>query len=294
MAEVKDPVRTLRIASPIAVIVLSVLYILMNVSYFAVVPLTELADSGQIVAAYFFKYAFGTKSEKALDVIVALSALGNVLAVIFSQGRIVQQLGREDILPFSKFFGSSRPFGTPAAGLFEHWLACLVIILGPPPGDAYNFIVNLICYPLNIINIFVAAGLAILHYEKRQGKRNWNPPIRATLPVIIFFFLTNIYLTVAPFIPPSTGNSVYTSMPYYLHCVVAWGIFAAGFVYWLLWAKILPRIGNYSLKPVNELGDDGYWRRNLKKVPKRPVDAANSSSVSVGDSSTVKQIEPTV
>jgi amino acid transporter len=52
----------------------------------------------------------GEKAERALSVFVALSAFGNVLSVIFSQGRIVQELGREGILPWSGFFASNKPF----------------------------------------------------------------------------------------------------------------------------------------------------------------------------------------
>lgn len=36
---------------------------------------------------------------------------------IFSQGRVNQELGREGILPFSKIWGSNRPFDAPLAGL---------------------------------------------------------------------------------------------------------------------------------------------------------------------------------
>jgi hypothetical protein len=68
-----------------------------------------------------------------------LSAFGNVLSVIFSQGRLVQELGREGILPCSRFWASNKPFNAPLAGLFEHWLVSVIIMLGPPPGDAYNF-----------------------------------------------------------------------------------------------------------------------------------------------------------
>lgn len=36
---------------------------------------------------------------------------------IFSQGRVNQELGREGILPFSKFWASSKPFNAPLSGL---------------------------------------------------------------------------------------------------------------------------------------------------------------------------------
>jgi amino acid transporter len=111
---------------------------LVNIAYFAAVPKDEILSSGRILAASFFKNVFGGTAEKALSVFVALSAFGNVLSVIFSQGRIVQELGREGILPFSQFFASNRPFKAPLAGLFEHWVVSVIIMLAPPPGDAYS------------------------------------------------------------------------------------------------------------------------------------------------------------
>lgn len=262
LAEMKNPVRILRISGPTAVIGLAIIYMFVNIAYFAVVPLETLAGSGQIVASSFFEVAFGAKSRKALDVIVALSALGNVLSVIFSQGRIVQQLGREGVIPFSRFFASQKPFGTPMAGLAEHWIICIITIVAPPPGDAYNFILNLISYPMNIVNMFVAAGLLYLSFTP-----HWNPPIKATRPVTFFFLLASVYLVVAPYVPPTDGNSVYTSLPYYLHCVVGIGIFAAGAIYWLFWARIIPKLRHYHLDSTAELDEeDGFWRQKIVKV----------------------------
>jgi hypothetical protein len=42
---------------------------------------------GRILAALFFRNIFGPRAERVLSVFVALSAFGNVLSVIFSQGR---------------------------------------------------------------------------------------------------------------------------------------------------------------------------------------------------------------
>ncbi|VVT50631.1 uncharacterized protein SAPINGB_P002828 [Magnusiomyces paraingens] len=249
LGEAKNPVRTLKIAAPLALIGVSILYMFINIAYFAIVPKEEILTSGRILAANYFRLAFGEKAQKALSVFVALSALGNVMSVIFSQGRIVQELGKEGVLPFSRFFGSSKPFGTPMAGLFTHWVVSIIIMLAPPPGDAYNFILNLISYPLSVINSFVALGLIILTI--RREHYGWYPPFRATLPVSIFFFLSSLYLVAAPYIPPSAGQSVYNSLPYWLHCVVGTCFFVAGAIYWVIRFRILPK----------------YWPERFSQVP---------------------------
>ncbi|KAL9077598.1 MAG: hypothetical protein Q9157_003293 [Trypethelium eluteriae] len=171
MSEIKNPVRTLRIAALIAIAIVGVLYMLANIAYFAVVPREEIISSGRILAGSFFRNVFGPKAERALSVFVALSAFGNVLSVIFSQGRLVQELGREGVLPFSKLWASNKPLDAPFMGLFEHWLVSVIIMLAPPPGDAYNFILNVISYPLSIFNIFVALGLVYLYFNRSTGQK---------------------------------------------------------------------------------------------------------------------------
>ncbi|KAF2502916.1 amino acid transporter [Lophium mytilinum] len=274
MSEMRNPVRNLKIAAPLAILIVGILYMLANIAYFAAVPREEILSSGRILAASFFRNVFGPKAERALSVFVALSAFGNVLSVIFSQGRLVQELGREGILPFSRIWASNKPFNAPFMGLFEHWLVSVIIMLAPPPGDAYNFILNLISYPLSIVNIFVSFGLLYLHLPlparfRHSQADNWRPPVRATFPVIVFFFLSNIYLAVAPYVPPPTpADNQYKSLPYYLHCVVGLGILAAGGVYWVIWAKLLPWIGKYELQRAVVQEADGWSRNAFTKVRK--------------------------
>ncbi|KAK2773072.1 hypothetical protein FQN52_004720 [Onygenales sp. PD_12] len=260
LSETKNPVRTLKIAAPLALGIVSILYILANVAYFAAVPKEEILSSGRVLAASFFRNVFGPQAERALSVFVALSAFGNVLSVIFSQGRLVQELGREGILPFSRFWASNKPFNAPFVGLFEHWLVSVVIMLAPPPGDAYNFILNVISYPLSIINTFVAG--ALIHLYIHREKYNWRPPVSATLPVIIFFLLSNMYLVIAPFVPPEEGQNVYEQLPYYLHCVVGIAIVLSGGIYWLIWAQLMPKLGGYTLQQEVVLQEDG-WSRSV-------------------------------
>ncbi|KAF4626486.1 hypothetical protein G7Y89_g11673 [Cudoniella acicularis] len=142
LSETKNPVQTLKRAAPAALILVSILYMLTNIAYFAAVPKADIISSGRIVAATFFRNMFGTRAERVLSVFVALSAYGNVLSVIFSQGRLVQEVAREGILPWSRLWASNKPLNAPFMGLFEHWLVSVIIMLAPPPGDAYNFILK--------------------------------------------------------------------------------------------------------------------------------------------------------
>ena len=78
----KNPQRTVRIAGPLAIGVVAILYLLANIAYFAGATKDEITSSGRLVAALLFRNVYGAKAERALSVFVALSALGNVLAVV--------------------------------------------------------------------------------------------------------------------------------------------------------------------------------------------------------------------
>ncbi|KAF8701659.1 hypothetical protein AX14_000351 [Amanita brunnescens Koide BX004] len=240
LSEVKNPKRTVRIAGPVAIAVVTVLYILANIAYFAGATKQEITTSGQLVAALLFRNVYGPQAERTLDVFIAISSLGGVLSAIFSQGRVNQALGQEGILPFSKFWASNRPFNTPLAGIFLHWLASIIIIFILPPGDAYNFVLNLVSYPLSVINAAISFGIIYLSLWPHDG---WPTANISEQLAAVFFGTANVFLFVVPFVPPPAGHQPYTSLPYWSHAVAGWTIFGIGFLYWLVWAHLLPRIG---------------------------------------------------
>jgi amino acid transporter len=86
--EVKNPVKTLKSAASMALLSACVLYLLINVAYFLVIPLDEIKDSGELIAGLFFERLFGARTGRVLlPLAVATSAAGNVMVVTFSHIR---------------------------------------------------------------------------------------------------------------------------------------------------------------------------------------------------------------
>jgi hypothetical protein len=46
---------------------------------------------------------------------------------------------RQGVLPYPKFWASTKPFGTPLGPYILKWGMTILMILGPPAGDAFNF-----------------------------------------------------------------------------------------------------------------------------------------------------------
>jgi len=265
LLEVKDPIRTIKRAAPLAMLFVTMVYMFVNIAYFAAVSKSDILGSQRIVAALFFRNLYGPTTEKALSVFIALSVLGNLLAGQFSQGRVIQELGREGILPYPSFFASNKPFNAPLAGLFTQYLVSCAFMLAPPPGDAYLFMISLSSYSLAIINTLVAFGLLLL-YTPPYREWGWNPPFRAPKPVIVLFCLSNVFLVVVPLIPPKRGSRVYEHLPYWLHVFVAYLVSLIGVAYWYVQCVWLPRRNGYRLKRQWALQEDGVSRYVFRKV----------------------------
>lgn len=84
-----------------------------------------------------------------------------------------QELGREGILPVSKFWASNGPLNAPLAGRGLHRPICLVTVFALPPGRAYNFVINTISYPLSVINVIIAFGIVFLQFKPYS---DWRKP----------------------------------------------------------------------------------------------------------------------
>ncbi|RKK68705.1 hypothetical protein BFJ69_g13393 [Fusarium oxysporum] len=85
LSEVRSPQRTLRIALPVAIGSITILYTLANVAYFAAVPKNAIIASEVTVAATLFTNVFGESAgTRVLPVLVAISALGHLLGIAYT------------------------------------------------------------------------------------------------------------------------------------------------------------------------------------------------------------------
>lgn len=91
----KNPVKKLRWSAPLSLIVVTILYILVNVAYFSAASKEEILASKQIAASIFFEKVFGTtKAARALSVLIVISAFGNLIAVMINYSRMLRETGR--------------------------------------------------------------------------------------------------------------------------------------------------------------------------------------------------------
>ncbi|KAG5363771.1 High-affinity methionine permease [Yarrowia sp. B02] len=233
LGHVNNPSYTLPRAGTAAISLVTVLYFLCNLAYFAVIPKTDIANSGVIVAGEFFTRVYGhSLAARALPFFVSLSNIGNVLAVSYAHGHVNYEVAKDHILPFTSFWTSLKPFGTPAAAFLLHWIITVVVLVLPPAGEVYEIIIDMYTYPGTIINIFVAAGLLYLHANPLE---NWSREQYSSPKIVTLVFLVlQLFMTFFPMIPPPhhTGQ-----LPYYAVPLLGWLVVGTGFVYYAVWRK---------------------------------------------------------
>ena len=202
------------------------------------------------------------------------------MTVTFTQSRVNQELAKEGVLPFPRFWGSGWPVGAPTAGLMLHFIPSFIVIIAIPfgeeilhlldvsresanssLGDAYNFILDVEGYPSSVINFFVVIGLCLLRWKTPHVTR----PFRVWWPVAVFFMIGQAFLLVAPFLRPPGGKGD-TSLPYWLYPIVGIVVLVGGVIYWFGWRKVLPAVGRFTWEEHKSELEDGTIVTRFKKV----------------------------
>ncbi|KAF2815511.1 amino acid transporter [Mytilinidion resinicola] len=260
--EVKNPVKTLKSAATTALITSCALYLLVNVAYFLVVPIEDIKDSGELIAALFFERVFGTDVGRVLlPLAIATSAAGNVMVVTFSHARVVQEIARQGFLPFSQFISSSKPFGAPMGALITHYIPSFLVII-IPAGNIYSFIMDVEGYPGQFFSIASSAGLIWLRFKRPDLRR----PYRAFLPAVGFQIAHSISVIFAPFIPRE-GLNWRQHLSAVSYAFVGTAILLFGVLYWYVWTVWLPRRNGCTLEETVATLDDGTTVTQLVHIP---------------------------
>jgi amino acid transporter len=141
-------------------------------------------------------------------------------STIIGSSRMIRECGRQGVLPFPRVWASTKPFGTPLAPYLLKWGLTVLMILAPPAGDAFNFIVDLQSYPANVFFFATTFGLLLIRRRRkrlgieRSQFRVWNV-------AVVFSLAVNVFILVMPWYPPPGGRfGGDVSFWYATYCVV--------------------------------------------------------------------------
>ena len=167
-----------------------------------------------------------------------------------------QELAKEGILPWSKFFARNRswhwrfwrtstrhdyesPEATPVGALLLHWVFSISLILGTyslSPTAAYKAYVGMYSFTIDALFGFLV-GLALLLLRIFEGNTRWstisNENKWISITCAIIFTIGNAYPLAAIWVPPSASAAASTSVSFWVTGTVGLATVAFGALYWV-------------------------------------------------------------
>ncbi len=230
LGELENPTRNLPISMSLAILGVMTLYILVNVSYFTVVPAETAKNSQEILAAVYSSLVFGPGNvfgEHILPIFIGLSIAGAVSAQIFGVSRIIHTAAHCWFLPYGDFFGKLNPkFGTPInALLLNYILTCIWLFAIPATNGVFDFLVDAVQWSTWVFYGIAVLGVTYLQIRFPTFPRPFKVPFVLTWP----FLAVCIFISVLPFVPPTNYSD---GFPYWLSPTVGLLVVVLSFIAW--------------------------------------------------------------
>ncbi|XP_072169482.1 b(0,+)-type amino acid transporter 1-like [Diadema setosum] len=187
--ELVNPYRNLPLAIIIGIPMVTILYLMVNISYFTVMSPEELLQSGAVAVTF---------SERTLGVMawimpaaVASSTFGAANGTLFTAGRLTYVAAREGhMIEVLSMIHVKRLTPFPAM-IFTSILAIAMLI----PSD-FDTLVNYFSFAAWMFYGMTVSALLFLRYKHPE----WKRPIKVPLILPIIVLIASIYLIIAPII----------------------------------------------------------------------------------------------
>ncbi|KAG6447621.1 b(0,+)-type amino acid transporter 1-like isoform X2 [Manduca sexta] len=198
--EIKNPSKNLPLSIIIGIPLVTLCYALVNVSYLAVMSMSEMVDS-EAVAVTFGNRLLGPMAW-LMPLAVTISTFGSANGTLFVAGRLCFAASREGHLLDILSYVHVRRF-TPAPGLIFHSLIAVAMVL-------YGTIDSLIDFFSFTAWIFYGGAmlaLIVMRYTKPHAPRPYKVPI--IIPYIVL--LVSTYLVIGPILDKPQWEYLYAA-----------------------------------------------------------------------------------
>ncbi|MCJ1807282.1 amino acid permease [Flavobacterium covae] len=190
--EIKNPERNVGLSLFLGTLIVSIIYILANVIYLAVVPLNAIAFApSDRVAVVASEHIFGTTGTFIIAIMIMISTFGCNNGLIMAGSRVYYTMAKDGL-----FFKKAAELNSAAVPGWGLWIQCIwasLLCLTGKYGDLLDFvmIIVIIFYILTILGIF------ILRKKKPELKRPYKAfgyPILPALYIIVSLAICTMLL----------------------------------------------------------------------------------------------------
>ncbi|XP_057618469.1 B(0,+)-type amino acid transporter 1 [Chionomys nivalis] len=228
--ELRNPYRNLPMAIVIGIPLVTVCYILMNISYFTVMTPTELLQSQAVAVTFGDRVLY--PASWVVPLFVAFSTIGAANGTCFTAGRLIYVAGREGhMLKVLSYVSVKRL--TPAPALIFYGIIAIIYII---PGDI-NSLVNYFSFAAWLFYGMTILGLVVMRFTRKDLER----PIKVPIVIPILVILVSIFLVLAPIISKPAWE--------YLYCVL---FILSGLIFYFLFVHYKFRWAQRISRPVTK------------------------------------------
>ena len=200
--EVENPKRTLPIAVLSSIFIVTVLYVVVNVSYLTVLSPIQIINS-QAVAIDWAKAVFNNAFAPVLmSVFVAVSCLGSANGNLMTMSRFTHAASRSGHLPQVTCLVHART-SIPIPALIINTLIAVVLVLLFDMEE----LINLLSFALWIFYGGSLTALIVLRFHDKMSDA--QRPYKVFLPIAFLCVCMSVFLVIVPLILKPTIQYVY-------------------------------------------------------------------------------------
>ncbi len=187
--EVKNPKRNIGLSLFLGTLIVTVIYVTVNLMYVSVLPLHEIAHAeNDRVGVTASRVIFGDAGTAIIAVMIMVSTFGCNNGLILAGARVYYTMAKDGL--FFKKTGVLNKNAVPGAAL---WLQCLVAAILCLSGK-YGDLLDMISFVAVLFYILTIAGIFILRKKRPGAERPYKAFGYPVLPAI-YILMAAIFCT---------------------------------------------------------------------------------------------------
>lgn len=177
--EMTNPKRNIGLSLFLGTLIVTVIYVMANVVYIGVLPLSEIATAAKDrVAVTASQQIFGNAGTYIIAVMIMISTFGCNNGLIMSGARVYYTMAKDGL--FFKRTGDLNKFAVPEFGL---WIQCVVACALSLSGS-YGNLLDMISLVAVIFYMLTIGGIFVLRAKRPDAERPYKAFGYPVLPVI--------------------------------------------------------------------------------------------------------------
>ncbi|TMI98036.1 MAG: amino acid permease [Bacteroidetes bacterium] len=217
--EIKNPKRNIGLSLFLGTLIVTIIYVMANIMYTAVLPLDKIATADKDrVAVAAADVIFGNAGTIIIAVMIMISTFGCNNGLILAGARVYYTMAKDGL--FFKPAGELNKFAVPQWGL---WIQCILASILCLSGK-YGDLLNMVSFVVVIFYVLTILGIFILRRRRPDAERPYKAFGYPVLPVVYIILGISFCLLLIKYKPDYTWPGfiiVLIGIPLYFIAIAA-------------------------------------------------------------------------